>query len=65
MTFFGRLTSMESRKTMERLMNYVVFKIVFVGAVVEPDVLEIFLWTVWFAALGFLKVSTIVLGCSL
>ena len=46
---------MESRKLTERLINYVMFKVVFVGAVVEPDLLEILLWTVWFTALGFLK----------
>jgi autocrine motility factor receptor len=53
--FFGRLTHMESRKLTERVINYVVFKVVFVGAVVEHELVEIFLWSVWFAALGFLK----------
>ena len=56
MVFFRQLSAQESRKLAERLINYVLFKAVFVGAVVEPDMLELTLWAILFASLGYLKV---------
>ncbi|KAK3255353.1 hypothetical protein CYMTET_35461, partial [Cymbomonas tetramitiformis] len=56
--FLGTLHDLEVRKTMERMLNYVTFKVVFVGAVVEPDVMEVLLWMSWFTLLGFFKMFT-------
>eukprot|EP00959_Pyramimonas_sp_CCMP1952_P103056 2155582-Pyramimonas_sp.AAC.1 len=53
--FQRTLSPQESRKLAERLINYVLFKAVFVGAVVEPDMLELALWAILFASLGYLK----------
>jgi autocrine motility factor receptor len=43
----------------DRLLTYVLFKIVFVGAVMEPDLKELLIWTSWFSILGFLKIFTL------
>eukprot|EP00898_Chlorokybus_atmophyticus_P006019 jgi/Chlat1/6418/Chrsp45S06027 len=54
--FLGKLTIEESHKLAERLINYVLFKMVFMSAVVENfELLEVMLWTSWFSVLGFLK----------
>lgn len=45
--FLGRLSSRESAKLTERLIKYVVFKVLFVGAVVGPDVVEVTVWLLW------------------
>lgn len=57
LVFFGRLSVHEARRLAERLINYVLFKAVFVGAVVEPDVLELALWAILLSSLGYLKVG--------
>lgn len=43
----------------DRLLTYVLFKIVFVGAVMEPDLKNLLIWTSWFSILGFLKIFTL------
>jgi hypothetical protein len=40
----------------DRLLNYLVFKILFVGAVLEPDLKELVVWATWFSLIGFLRV---------
>jgi hypothetical protein len=50
--FLGRLSSRESAKLTERLVKYVVFKVLFVGAVVGPDVVELAVWMLWFGIVG-------------
>ena len=40
----------------DRLLNYALFKIIFVGAILEPGVHQLVKWAAWFSILGFLKV---------
>eukprot|EP01018_Ginkgo_biloba_P037385 Gb_13512 [translate_table: standard] len=53
--FFGQLSSLETRKVVERLINYVLFKGIFLTWVVQPDIVQIALWLTWFSVLGSLK----------
>eukprot|EP00249_Psilotum_nudum_P016374 c25791_g1_i1 orf=659-2437(-) len=53
--FFGELSLVETQKVVERLINYVLFKGLFLAWVVQPEILQIALWIGWFAILGFLK----------
>eukprot|EP00276_Gloeochaete_wittrockiana_P005160 CAMPEP_0184658560 /NCGR_PEP_ID=MMETSP0308-20130426/25923_1 /TAXON_ID=38269 /ORGANISM="Gloeochaete witrockiana, Strain SAG 46.84" /LENGTH=367 /DNA_ID=CAMNT_0027097651 /DNA_START=87 /DNA_END=1187 /DNA_ORIENTATION=+ len=53
--FFGKLRVIESQAVYERLLTYVLFKVVFLGAIVQPELKEYLLWTSWFAVFGFLK----------
>eukprot|EP00026_Physarum_polycephalum_P001391 Phypoly_transcript_01392.p1 GENE.Phypoly_transcript_01392~~Phypoly_transcript_01392.p1 ORF type:complete len:855 (-),score=140.50 Phypoly_transcript_01392:868-3168(-) len=57
--FFGNLRDAEIQNLSDRLLTYVLFKIVFVGAVMEPDLKELLIWTSWFSILGFLKIFTL------
>lgn len=57
--FFGRLTELESQNVYDRLVHYVLFKLLFIGAVLDPDLLDtrdVLAWTVWFSCLGFGKI---------
>ncbi|KAK9805241.1 hypothetical protein WJX72_008208 [[Myrmecia] bisecta] len=54
--FLGSLTVSEASKMTERVLKFVVLKIVFLGAVVVPDKLEVMTWIGWFSVVGFLKV---------
>ena len=40
----------------DRLLNFLLFKIVFVGAILEPIWEEWLIWTTWFTILGFLRI---------
>jgi len=55
--FFGHLRTDESRKIHDRVLNYILFKIVFSGVILEllgwEDILSCVLW---FTVLGFLKI---------
>jgi autocrine motility factor receptor len=57
--FFGNLRDAEIQNLSDRLLTYVLFKIVFVGAVMEPDLKNLLIWTSWFSILGFLKIFTL------
>ncbi|MCO5576559.1 hypothetical protein L7F22_030371 [Adiantum nelumboides] len=46
----------EIQKLVERLINYFIFKGLFLALIAQPDVMQITLWLVWFSVLGFLKV---------
>ncbi len=54
----GRLSQREASRLAERTIRYLVFKIVFSGAVVPDleDPREVVLWFLWFAALGYCRV---------
>lgn len=43
----------------ERLLNIILFKIVCIGALMEPVMLELLLWTSYFSLLGFLRVFSL------
>ena len=45
--FLGRLNPSETGRLSERLIKFVVFKVVFCGALIIPDVYEIVLWLAW------------------
>ncbi|CAM6095061.1 unnamed protein product [Calypogeia fissa] len=53
--FFGQLSLVETQKVVERLINYVLFKGLFLTWVVQPEMMAIALWLAWFSVLGFLK----------
>ena len=40
----------------DRLLNYLVMKTVFVGAILEPKMEELLIWTAWFTAIGYLRI---------
>eukprot|EP00029_Vermamoeba_vermiformis_P011981 TRINITY_DN678_c0_g1_i1.p1 TRINITY_DN678_c0_g1~~TRINITY_DN678_c0_g1_i1.p1 ORF type:complete len:630 (+),score=195.77 TRINITY_DN678_c0_g1_i1:81-1970(+) len=52
--FFGRLLESESKRVWEKLMNYALFKVIFIGAILEPSIKELLIWTVWFSIVGFM-----------
>lgn len=55
---FGKLRSEESRNLWERLMNYALLKLIFVGAI-QPSLQDILVLAVWFSVLGFLKILSL------
>eukprot|EP00897_Mesotaenium_endlicherianum_P008248 jgi/Mesen1/7451/ME000389S06791 len=54
--FFGNLTLQEAQKLAERLINYVLFKVLFLIAAVEVQAAGGHFWLSWFALLGFFKI---------
>ncbi|GES78349.1 E3 ubiquitin-protein ligase AMFR-like [Rhizophagus clarus] len=54
--FFGELRVIESQHMYDRLLNFLLFKVVFVGAILEPKWEELLIWTSWFTILGFLRI---------
>ncbi|KAF9400027.1 hypothetical protein BGZ94_005557 [Podila epigama] len=40
----------------DRALNFLLFKVVFIGAILEPRWEELLIWTAWFTILGFLRV---------
>ena len=55
---FGKLRVAEWQRLWDRLLNYSMGQLVILGAVVEPDVGELLLWTAFSAAVGVLSVSS-------
>ncbi|XP_017252865.1 E3 ubiquitin protein ligase RIN2 isoform X2 [Daucus carota subsp. sativus] len=53
--FFAELHSSESRKLVERLVNYVIYKGTFLPLVVPPTIYQGSLWTAWLVILCSLK----------
>jgi hypothetical protein len=45
--FLGGLSTREATRLTERLIKYVIFKVVFCGALIAPDIYEIILWMSW------------------
>ncbi|KAF9205222.1 hypothetical protein BGZ49_004326 [Haplosporangium sp. Z 27] len=55
-TFFGELRLIERQHMYDRALNFLLFKVVFVGAILEPRWEGLLIWTAWFTVLGFLRV---------
>lgn len=55
MLFFKQLYSSESRKLMEQLINYVIYKGTFLPLVVPPNISQTVLWSTWLVVLCSLK----------
>ncbi|XP_019419130.1 PREDICTED: E3 ubiquitin protein ligase RIN2-like [Lupinus angustifolius] len=53
--FFTELYSSETRKLIERLINYVVYKGTFLPLIVPPTIYQAGLWSIWLAVLCSLK----------
>lgn len=53
--FFGELYSSETRKLVERLVNYVIYKGIFVALIVPPTIFQAGLWVTWLTILCCLK----------
>lgn len=45
--FLTRLSPRETSRLAERLIKFILFKVVFCGAVILPDLYEIMLWLSW------------------
>ncbi|GAB5372491.1 hypothetical protein AAMO2058_001670300 [Amorphochlora amoebiformis] len=57
---FGELSDAELKSIRERTLNYLLFKIVFMGAILNADVHELLVWTTWFGTMCFLRVFIII-----
>ncbi|CAN6199017.1 unnamed protein product [Urochloa humidicola] len=53
--FFVQLTSLETRKVLEHIINYVIYKGTFLPLVVPPSSQQIILWSTWLVILCSLK----------
>ncbi|KAK6936313.1 Ubiquitin system component CUE, partial [Dillenia turbinata] len=53
--FFGELYPSESRKVVERLINYVIYKGTFLPLVVQPTIFQAGMWSTWMTVLCSLK----------
>ncbi|KAI4320072.1 hypothetical protein MLD38_033590 [Melastoma candidum] len=53
--FFGELSSSETRKLLERLVNYVIYKGTFLPLVLPPTLFHLGLWSTWLTVLCTLK----------
>ncbi|XVF08458.1 hypothetical protein REPUB_Repub07fG0005100 [Reevesia pubescens] len=53
--FFGELYSLETRKLVERLINYVIYKGIFLPLVIPPTVFQAGLWSIWLTVICCLK----------
>lgn len=42
------------QRVWEKLMNFALFKVIFIGAILEPSIKELLIWTVWFSIVGFM-----------
>ncbi|KAG1676963.1 hypothetical protein FOA52_014839 [Chlamydomonas sp. UWO 241] len=54
--FLGQLTPRETSRLTERLVKFLIFKVVFCGALIIPDIYEIVLWLGWFAMVGYMRI---------
>jgi len=58
--FFGRLRVEESKKVSERVLNFILLKVVFTSAILDLlSWTELMVYITWFSVLGFLKVFTL------
>jgi len=53
--FFGKLRATEKKQVQERMISYMTFKAVFLGAILEPEIFDMMVWLAWFLLIGFLK----------
>ncbi|KAL9240382.1 hypothetical protein vseg_014608 [Gypsophila vaccaria] len=53
--FFGDLYATETRKLVERLVNYIIYKGAFLPLVIPPTIFQGSLWLTWLTVLCFLK----------
>eukprot|EP00742_Colponemidia_sp_Colp-10_P010809 GILJ01011913.1.p1 GENE.GILJ01011913.1~~GILJ01011913.1.p1 ORF type:complete len:566 (+),score=48.10 GILJ01011913.1:34-1698(+) len=55
----GDLRASEFKHIQERILNFALFKMVFIGAVVDPDFREVLVWSTWFIIMGFLRIGSL------
>ncbi|KAK9665671.1 hypothetical protein RND81_14G127800 [Saponaria officinalis] len=53
--FFGELYASEIRKLVERLVNYVIYKGIFLPLIIPPTVFQVSIWFTWLTVLCFFK----------
>ena len=53
--FLGQLRTMEQKKLNEKLVNFLLFKLMFVAAMLEHGIGHVALWTTWITFAGFMK----------
>ncbi|ELR11350.1 integrator complex subunit 9, putative [Acanthamoeba castellanii str. Neff] len=57
---FGELREFERKRLNDRLLKYILFKIVFVGSILEISSMSVLsIWAGWFSVLGFLKLFSL------
>eukprot|EP01135_Chromosphaera_perkinsii_P005636 Nk52_evm7s356 gene=Nk52_evmTU7s356 len=54
--FFGELRSIESQHMYDRLLNFTLFKLIFIAFILEPNFKELFVWQAWFSIIGFMRI---------
>ncbi|KAI8873960.1 hypothetical protein GQ42DRAFT_113769, partial [Ramicandelaber brevisporus] len=57
---YGPLRRIEIQNTYDRLLNYVLFKLVFVGAIMKPHWEELFIWVAWYALAGAARILVMI-----
>mmetsp|Transcript_5562 Transcript_5562/g.10233 ORF Transcript_5562/g.10233 Transcript_5562/m.10233 type:complete len:322 (-) Transcript_5562:280-1245(-) len=57
---YGELTDLELRVVRDRTLNYLLFKVVFMGAILNADVHEVLVWTTWFGCMCFLRTFVLI-----
>mmetsp|Transcript_8981 Transcript_8981/g.13439 ORF Transcript_8981/g.13439 Transcript_8981/m.13439 type:complete len:375 (-) Transcript_8981:146-1270(-) len=59
-SLFGSLSDREFKTLRDRTLNYLLFKVVFMGAILNADLHELSVWTTWFAIMCFLRAFIII-----
>lgn len=54
--FFIEIREIEYQHLYDRVLNFLLFKVVFLGAILEPKWDVLFLWVAWLAFIGYLRV---------
>ncbi|KAI9491986.1 hypothetical protein BDB00DRAFT_830653 [Zychaea mexicana] len=57
--FFGTLLPLESQHLYDRMLNFLLFKVIFVGAIMDPIWIQIVRLSIWIAVLGFLRIFSL------
>lgn len=57
--FFGALSMAERALVGDNVLNFLMFKLVFVGAVLHVDLAEVLTWAAWFVPIGVLRVGAL------
>eukprot|EP01122_Echinamoeba_exundans_P013258 TRINITY_DN5757_c0_g1_i1.p1 TRINITY_DN5757_c0_g1~~TRINITY_DN5757_c0_g1_i1.p1 ORF type:complete len:665 (-),score=93.29 TRINITY_DN5757_c0_g1_i1:21-2015(-) len=50
--FFGPVSEEEGNKMWDRMVNYLLWKVLVVGAILEPSMTDLVVWTIWFSFVG-------------
>ncbi|CDH53363.1 e3 ubiquitin-protein ligase amfr-like [Lichtheimia corymbifera JMRC:FSU:9682] len=57
--FFGGLLPVESQHIYDRMLNFLLFKVIFVSAIMDPVWIHIVRLSIWISVLGFLRIFSL------